>query len=161
LAGFVTVANSFTFLRRTTQFTLFNVALDQMTLLGFFTLAMLGALYEIAPCLVRTPWPAPRWVKLHFAVATLAAVVIAVAFGAGGVVQGLAINDATLPYFAVVKRYLPFAATGTLAWLLVLVGALLLALNFARLVAVHCRQTCIPALKGWFRAESVPSEVKA
>jgi cytochrome c oxidase cbb3-type subunit 1 len=161
LAGVLNVANSFAGLRRFTQFTLFPLALDYLTLLGFVSLAVLGAMYDLAPRLMRQPWPALSWAKYHFGLASLGSGVIVLAYGAGGVVHGLAMNDSSLPYFAVVKRYLPFAATGTLGWLLLLVGACLLALNLARLLAAQCDRVCLPAVRGWLRAAGAPAEEKA
>ncbi len=159
VAGGLGVLNSLVSVRYTTQFTLVTTGLDQLTLMGFFGMAALGVLYFVVPRLLGRDWPRPAFANLHFLLAASAVVLIAVAFLGGGLAQGAALNDPELPFINVVKRYLPFAATGTLAQLLFLVGGGLFALNLLLALLACCRDACVPAAKAL--VARIPAEVKA
>jgi cytochrome c oxidase cbb3-type subunit 1 len=140
--GVISAVTAVDFVRRGTQFTLFPVGVDQLFLLGFVAMALLGAVYHVVPRLMGRPWPATGWVKAHFVLAAVA-VVLAVGAGlVGGIVHGRALDDPSLTFLLVQRRYLPFASTVTLAQLLFLVGNVLLVLNLVRLIAGACCERC-------------------
>ncbi len=159
VAGGLGALNSLASVRYTTQFTLVTVGLDQLALMGFFGMAALGALYFVVPRLLARDWPRPALANLHFVFAAAAVAVIAVAFLGGGLAQGAALNDPELPFINVVKRYLPFASSGTLAQLLFLAGTGLFALNLLLALIACCRAACVPAAKALMAP--LPVEVKA
>lgn len=132
--GLLAAVNSLGTVRRITQFTLVTSALDEGTLLGLFSMALFGAMYWIAPRLVQRPWPSAAGVRWHFRLAALAVIVLLVAFLIGGVLQGLALNHPSVPFSQVQSTYLPFAANGTLAQLLFLIGNVLFAVNWVSLL---------------------------
>lgn len=157
--GVLAAVNSLASVRKITQFTLFTPGLDQLTVLGVCGMALQGALYFIVPRLLGVPWPAPLLARLHFFLAAAAVLVLAVAFLAGGVAQGLALNNPDLGFIQVVGRYLSFAATGTLAHLLWLGGAALFAVNLILALVVCGRRAAQPAVRAlWTPA---PTEVEA
>jgi cytochrome c oxidase cbb3-type subunit 1 len=119
-------ANSLPAVRFWTGHTLFASGLDELLLWGVFGMAMLGAVYYLVPRLVEREWPRPAWVRLHLGLAAGGVVILALAHLLGGGVQGAAINDPGLPFEQVSRRCLPFIATGTLAWLILWGGTLLL-----------------------------------
>lgn len=160
IAGVVTGLNSLGFVRRTTQFTLMTAALDQLLLQGFVGLALLGATYYLVPRLTAREWPSRGWAAGHFWCAALAVAVMTLAFAVGGWLQGHALNDPALPFFLVIKRYLPFASMGTLTQLLLLLGNMLLVLNLGRMLLAATRESCVPAVRQWVGAGTGVAEVK-
>jgi len=149
------------FLRRTTQFTLFTPGLDHLWLDGFFALAMLGAAYYVVPKLTGRDWPSPGLTRLHFYCQVVGVGLFFVAYAAGGLVHGTTMNDPALPFFYVIKRYLPFAATGTLANLILLVGYGALAAHVAWLITRWCRDVCAPLARELLEPTATAQEVKA
>lgn len=145
--GALTVVNAFAAVRRYTQYTLVTVALDQLFLLGFVSAALFGVLYHVTPKLLGRDWPSVRALKLHRLGLVSSVGLILVAYGVGGVLQGLALNDANLPFPDVLKRTVPFIGIGTLANLIFLASSLCLAWNLARLLITLCRERCLPAAK--------------
>ncbi len=159
LAMSSTSLNSLASLRRITQFTFLQPALDLSMLVGFLTLALLGAIYEIVPRLLGTPWPSSRLSRGHCIAASISAAMLTVGFGIGGVVQGVALSDTRLPISSVIERWLPFAAAGTIGWLVAVGASLLLFANLVWMAAVHCRQVLWPAVAVWFRTTRTGTEV--
>ena len=159
LTGALSALNSLASVRHLTHFTLVGPGLDQLTAAGFFGMAAFGVWYFMVTRVTGIYWLAPGLVKVVFVMWAGASLLVALAFLPGGVLQGLALNDPDLSFLAVVKRYLPFASTGTLAHLLLLSGALVFALNLALVLAAAVRRCWVPAARGWLAP--VPSEVKA
>jgi cbb3-type cytochrome oxidase subunit 1 len=148
--GVFTTATSLDFVRRSTQFTLFPVGVDQLFLLGFVGMALLGTIYHAVPRLAGRPWPGAGWIRAHFACAAVAVALSAGAGLVGGLAHGRALDDPALTFVLVQRRYLPFASTATLAQLVYLAGSVLLAINLVRLVAGLGRDYCAPVARGWF-----------
>ncbi|MCP5523189.1 MAG: cbb3-type cytochrome c oxidase subunit I [Verrucomicrobiales bacterium] len=151
--------SGFEFLHARTGYTLFAAGLDWLVLWGAFGTAMLGALYYIVPRLLGEDWIRPGWVRLHFGLAVGAVTLLVLSSLLGGWVQGGAINDPSLEYVRVAKRYIPFAATGTLAFLVLWGGALLLVIQLKWMLLRRWLGHCLPKLRGW--CAPVDSEVRA
>lgn len=163
VTGALAAVNSLLGVRRLTQFTLVTPGLDYLWMQGVAGLALLGALYYMVPRLLDQNWPAAGLARVHFYLAGAGVLVLGTAFMVGGLAHGAALNDPQLGFILVVKRYLPFAATGTLAQLLWLCGALLFALNLF-LALVHCLQHAAqPVWRTWWTPQPAgpqPAEVK-
>lgn len=159
--GLLGALNAFSVFRNTTQFTLFTFGLDQLTFLGFFLPSLLSVVYLAGPGLLGRDLPYPGLVRWHFRFLAVGVGLIGVAFLVGGWLQGLAMNDPGMPFFAVMKRYLPFASTGTLAHLVVLAGSLTLAVNALVFLVRRGAECCRPALEEWRRSPAPIAEVKA
>ncbi len=85
-----------------TQFTWFVAAQHQVVIFGFFVLVVTGAVYHIAPRITGLPVCA-RCVTVHFWSAVLGIVLYAVPLAAGGVMQGLKLNTASVAFMDVVN----------------------------------------------------------
>jgi cytochrome c oxidase cbb3-type subunit 1 len=161
--GALTAVNSLLGVRRLTQFTLLTPGLDYLWMQGVAGLALLGALYYVVPRLLGQAWPSAGLARAHFYLAAAGVLVLGVAFVVGGLAHGAALNDPQLGFILVVKRYLPFAATGTLAHLLWLCGALLFALNLLGALVRCLRHAAQPVWQAWWTpqpAGAQPAEVK-
>lgn len=163
VAGALSAVNSLLGVRRLTQFTLMTPGLDHLWMQGVAGLALLGGLYYLVPRVLGLAWPVAGLARAHFYLAGTAVLVLGAAFVAGGLAHGAALNDPQLSFLLVLKRYLPFASTGTLAHLLWLGGALLFALNLL-LALVRCGQRAVlPAWRAWWTPQpgaAQPAEVK-
>src|SRR4030095_1650736 len=62
------------------HFTLFNSAMNDLLLYGFFSMVMFGAIYYITPRLVGCEWLSRTLIKLHF---------LGSAYGGGMVIASL------------------------------------------------------------------------
>jgi cytochrome c oxidase cbb3-type subunit 1 len=123
---------------RVVQFTHFEQAQSQLAVLGAFSLIIFGALYFILPRLVGKAWPSVGLIRFHFLASLLGVILIVVGLAAAGVVQGTALNDASIGFADI--------ATRTRPWLLLaLVGQgvfLLGSLAFAAHVGCLLRSAC-------------------
>lgn len=151
--------NGFAFLHARTGYTLFAAGLDWLILWGAFGTAMLGAVYYIVPRLLGQDWVRPGWARLHLGLAVGGIVLLVFSSLLGGWIHGGAINDPTVDSVQVAKRYIPFAATGTLAFLVLWVGAVLLVVQLKWLLLRRWQEHCQPKLRSWGVPEN--SEVRA
>ncbi len=155
----LTIVNNFGFIRFNTHFTLFTLGLDWLLLMGAFGMSMMGAAYYVVPRLLGRDWERPRWVRIHLGLAAGAVVILVGASLLGGWVHGAAMNDPALPFVDVTRRYIPFAATGTLAFLLFLLATLMLVAQVKLLLWGRYATQCLPVVRGWIEPES--EEAKA
>lgn len=145
----LSVVNSLSFFRRHTQFSLFSPGLDWLLLWGVFGMAMLGAVYYIVPRLLAAEWLRPTWIRLHLGLGAGAVVILVGASLLGGWLHGTAMSDPSIPFVDVARRYIPFAATGTLAWLLLLAANALLAVHVFWLAWRACAAPRLPEVRSW------------
>ena len=161
LVGVLSGLNAFPGVRRFTQFTLFGVGLDQLTLWGVYAAGAFAGVYAMIPALAGREWPIPGLARAHLGLVLAGVALVAIAYPAGGLVQGTALDSPAIPFFQVVKRFIPFASMGTLAQLLFLSGSVLLGANLAGLLLIGCRERCVPAVRSFLAPEARPAEVKA
>lgn len=154
LAGLLQAVQSLGAASKVTQFTLFITAQRQLCLYGFFAMILFGAIYHIVPHLTRLEWPSARLVNLHFACASSGIVLYVVPLLVGGILQGLALNKASVPFLEVMKSSLVFLRISTLGDVLMAAGNLALTLNFVQLLARQCRSCCLPALRSLAKPET-------
>ncbi len=131
LSGLLLVCGSCPRFSEVVNFTWFMAAQSQLALYGFFAMTMFGAMYHIIPRLLNTELPWSKGVRLHFWLAAAGIVIYALPLLIGGLMQGMAINDATKPYLEVVKRTLPFLRASTTGDLLMAAGHVVLLMNLA------------------------------
>src|ERR1700756_2399984 len=96
---------------------------------------MFGALYYIVPRLTGTEFASPGSIRWHFRLAVLGILLYTVPLALGGIKQGLALNNAELPFLDVVKSTLPFLRASTTGDLFMALGHLVLFLNLIGLLA--------------------------
>ena len=106
---------------RTVEFTWFGPAQVQLQILGFATMILLGAIYEIIPRVMGTALPFGKLVNLQFFASMLGTLLLVISLAVAGVKQGKANFDP-----AAAKFWLQMS-TGGIA--LLLLGSLALLLN--------------------------------
>jgi len=112
-----------------THFTHFAEARVLQGLYGFFAMVMFGAAYYVLPRLLLKEWPSAVLIRLHFWAAALGATLYWVALSVGGWIQGQEMNQAATPFVEVVQHTLPWLFAGSIAWILLAIGHLALAVN--------------------------------
>jgi cytochrome c oxidase cbb3-type subunit 1 len=111
------------------EFTWFGPAQVQLQLLGFFTMVMLGAIYELLPGVMEDKLPFPKLAKLHFWLAIAGVLLFVIPLAIAGVEQGIKLQHADVPLAdANAAAMMPFRISTT-GQLILLLGALLFALN--------------------------------
>jgi cytochrome c oxidase cbb3-type subunit 1 len=101
------------------QFTWFMPAQHHLAIYGFFVMAATGGAYYIVPRITGLPLCA-RCVAVHFWVAALGIALTVLPLVVGGIVQGLKLNQGSLPIMDVVNATLMTLRVSTLGEALVL-----------------------------------------
>lgn len=156
--GVMSATGGFSTVRRVVQFTLFPIAADQLLAMGLGWMGILGVVYHTVPRVMKQPWASVGFIRAHFVLAGGSVLVLVAAYGIGGWVQGLALNHADIPFIVVVKRSVPFLASGTLASLFSWLGSLVLLVNLGRLLLGAWRGWGLPEVRAW--VEPWDSEAK-
>lgn len=135
--AFSSIQGSFEALRSintVTHFTHFTVAHAHLGLYGFVTMVMFGAIYFVMPRIVAWEWPYPKLIEWHFWLVVVGFFIYFVALTTGGVLQGLAMLDATRPFMDSVTVTVPYLALRSVGGMLMTAGHLVFAFHFAAMV---------------------------
>ena len=114
-----------------THFTHFTVAHAHLGLYGFVTMVMFGAIYFVMPRIMAWEWPYPRLIEWHFWLVVVGFAIYFVGLTIGGVLQGLAMVDATRPFMDSVTVTLPYLEARSVGGTLMTAGHLVFAFHFA------------------------------
>ena len=142
-----------------TQFTLYRTGQQMLLVQGFFALTALGGIYHILPKVADLKWPFARLVRAHFWLAILGVLLIALPYAVGGWMQGVKLNNPSLPFVDIARSTLMpirMVSVGELLWLL---GGLLFAANVFALVYRWVRVVARPIVEAAAPIEA--SEVRA
>jgi cytochrome c oxidase cbb3-type subunit I len=129
LAGLMFIAEVCPQISRVTEFTWFGPAQTQLQLLGFFTIVMCGAIYELLPRVMNFALPFPKFVRVQHWLFMLGVILWAGSLAVGGVAQGMKLMDANVAFADSTGAALMFLRAGSTGLLLILLGALLFAAN--------------------------------
>jgi cytochrome c oxidase cbb3-type subunit 1 len=140
LGGVLTAITAIRGVAKLTQFTFVSVAQTQLLLDGAFSFMIFGALYFLVPRLVGKPWPSAALIRIHFA-AVLSGLVLKVGgLFVAGWIQGGDLNHAAVSFPTIAGDVQMWLIAATAGQVLMLLGSLALALNFARLLVVRVEQ---------------------
>ncbi|MEI7809831.1 MAG: cbb3-type cytochrome c oxidase subunit I, partial [Verrucomicrobiota bacterium] len=145
---------------RVLDFTWFNFGVTQWQLLGFATMILVGAIYEILPRVMARNLPLPKLAKANFFLLAGGTLLFVIPLLIGGLEQGMKLADANIPFADASAVALKFLRISTTGQLLVLLGALCLLLN----VFVMTIQWKLGLIKTVIAAVTAPlktSEVKS
>ena len=93
---------------RVVHFTQYTIAHAHFGVYGFASFIAFGSVYFLLPRLIEREWPYPALIKWHFWLAIGGFAVYFIALTVGGVLQGLAMLDATRPFIDSVRVTMPF-----------------------------------------------------
>jgi len=169
VSGFMFITSACPHFSRIIGFTWFGPAQVQLQILGFFTIVMCGAIYELLPRIMGFELPFPRFVRVQHWLFMLGVLLWAGALAVGGVEQGIKLSDSSSAFADSTAAALMALRVGTTGLMLILLGALLFALNVFAVTfkwKMALLKAGIAAIKEPLEAESAPArsdtgEVKA
>ncbi|HTI71316.1 MAG TPA: cbb3-type cytochrome c oxidase subunit I [Candidatus Limnocylindria bacterium] len=112
-----------------THFTHHTIAHAHVGMYAFFTMVMFGSMYYILPRVTQREWPSARLISLHFWGSALGIILYVVPLSYGGILQGQALNDASIPFLKVVALTLPYLKIRTFAGVILALGHVAFAVN--------------------------------
>ena len=145
---------------RVVDATWFGPAQTQLHILGFFTIVICGAIYELLPGVMCFELSFPKFVRVQHWFFMLGLLLLVVPLAIGGMVQGYQLQDASVPFATIrdgTSHYLQLSSMGLL---LLLAGSLLLAANiFAMTIRwkLELGKTVVIAIKSALEPQEVKS----
>src|SRR5712691_5470256 len=129
---------------RIVQFTEATTGYTYMGLYAFFTMVTFGSMYYIVPRLVGREWRYASLIKLHFWASTYGIGLMVLLLLVGGFVQGLSLNDPTLPFAESTETILPYLRGRSLSWILLIVSHFVFAFHFGLMLLGFGRTASVP-----------------
>jgi cytochrome c oxidase cbb3-type subunit I len=126
IAWLMNVAISLRELSPFLHFTWFTFAQSHLNLFGFFSLTMIGAIYYIVPRVTGLNWPCGNRIKASYWLAAIGTVLYVGSLAAGGILQGVKLNNPETSYAVVSKAYLMPLRLSSLGEILILTANVLL-----------------------------------
>jgi cytochrome c oxidase cbb3-type subunit 1 len=126
------------------HFTEASEAYSQLGLYAFFTMVMFGSMYYIVPRLVGREWRYATLIKLHFWGSVYGIGLTILMLIVGGIVQGVSMNDATLPFNESVQGALPYLRGITIGALLLTGAHFMFAFHFGLMLLGLGRTSSVP-----------------
>lgn len=126
VGGLIVVAIAAVFLNlpestlKFSQFSMSGYGFEILTLYGFFSLVMFGAIYFIVPRVTGREWLSRRLIRMHFFFSIYGIVSVALIAIFGGVQQGIGQEEFGQPWMEVATRAYPYAVFITIAWCFIL-----------------------------------------
>lgn len=121
-----------------TQFTYFAAAQQQLGLYGSISMLLFGSLYFAVPRLTGRSWASTALLRGHSALAILGIVLLVVTLAVAGWTQGHDLKQATTSFADIAAHTRPWLLGVTAAQGILLLGNILLLVNFALSVSSVC-----------------------
>ncbi len=144
LGGLVDAITAFRGVAAITQFTFVEVAQQQLALYAGFTLILLGAIYFAVPRLLGRGWFSANLVIGHAAIAFTGVALLVVSLLGAGWVQGHDLLDAKISFADIAIHTRPWLLAATAAQGILLLGNLLLLVNFLETACAGCCASATP-----------------
>jgi len=136
VGDFLTAFNSIALI---THFTYFEAAQRQLAFYGAASMMLFGGLYYGLPKISGRAWASCALVKAHLILSGAGIVLLVVSLAGAGVVQGGSLLDPAISFDAIGRLTRPWLLAASGAQALLLLGNLLMLLNFLR-TACCCRE---------------------
>ncbi len=81
-----------------------------------------GAIYALLPHMTGKNWPQVQRIKAHFWTSVYGSGLVGFVLAIGGMSQGMALQEAHLPFEETLLRVLPYLTGQTLGWFLIFIG---------------------------------------
>jgi cytochrome c oxidase cbb3-type subunit 1 len=118
------------YFNRLVHFTQYKVAHAHLGLYGFFSMIMFGSIYFVMPRVLEREWPYPKLIAWHFWLTSIGFAIYFVALTIGGILQGIALLDATRPFMDSVTVLTPYLNARTFGGALMTAGHVIFAYHF-------------------------------
>ena len=113
-----------------THFTHFTVGHAHHGVYAFFTMIMFGGIYYMMPRMLHREWPSAKLIQIHFWASGIGILIMVIALQVGGWYQGLAINNAEIPFLEIVQNTLPWLKARSVSGVFITIGHVAFAINF-------------------------------
>ena len=120
--------------QQTVHFTHYTIGHAHLGVYAFLTMMLFGAMYYITPRVARWDWARPSWIEVHFWLTVSGVLLYVGAMCLGGYLQGRALNNAAIPFPAVVELTRPYLTLRSLSGALIGAGHVIFAVLFAEVV---------------------------
>jgi cytochrome c oxidase cbb3-type subunit 1 len=132
-------------------------------LYAFFTMVMFGSIYYILPRVLHREWPSATLISLHFWTTAIGSLVMVIVLSIVGTKQGLAMNNASIPFLSmeqadVVRATIEGLKLRSYTGILITIGHLAFAINFTWMLFRPRAENTAPTL---FRNPDPDLEVTA
>lgn len=104
------------------QFSMSGYGFEILSIYGFFSFVMFGAIYFIVPRVTRREWLSRRFIKWHFFPSVYGVAIIALIAIFGGIQQGIGQEEFEQSWSEVAKRAVPYAWAITIVWCFILLS---------------------------------------
>ncbi|MEP6809271.1 MAG: cbb3-type cytochrome c oxidase subunit I [Chthoniobacterales bacterium] len=129
---------------RVTHFTEAGLAYTQLGVYAFFTMVMFGAMYYIVPRLVGREWRYASLIKLHFWASTYGIGLMILMLFAGGLVQGIDLNNPGASFAESTQTVLPYLRGHSIASVLLTAAHCIFAFHFGMMLFGLGRTSTMP-----------------
>jgi cbb3-type cytochrome oxidase subunit 1 len=123
-------------------------------------MTMFGTIYSVAPQVTGMDWPWTKTIRAHFWFSAIGTALLVIPLAAGGLVQGIKLNNPQVAFMDVTNTTLMFVRMSTVGNALILAGNLLLVLNLAGLSVRYARPQ-VAAIYRWMKAAPKLREAKS
>ncbi len=106
------------------HFTDYTTGTLLLSLLGFFSMTLFGAVYYIMPRLVDVSWLSPPLIRWHFWLAVVGISLMVFSMTLGGMIEGIALNDPAISFINVLSYAAPWRWLVVCSWILVFLSGL-------------------------------------
>src|ERR671936_91346 len=121
-----------------------NVAYSHLGLYAFFSMIMFGSMYYIVPRLVGREWRFASLIKIHFWASVYGIGLMTLMLIAGGMVQGMNMDNPTLPFTESTQSVLPYLRGRSLSGILMTVAHFVFAYHFLLMLLGLGRTASVP-----------------
>jgi cytochrome c oxidase cbb3-type subunit 1 len=126
------------------QFSEVSVAYSHLGLYAFFSMIMFGAMYYIVPRLVGREWRFASLIKIHFWASVYGIGLMTLMLLAGGMVQGMNMDNPSLPFTESTQSVLPYLRGRSLSGILMTVAHFVFAYHFLLMLLGLGRTASVP-----------------
>ena len=128
------------------HFTHYTIGHAHLGVYGFLSMILFGAMYYIMPRLAKWEWPYPGLIKAHFWTTASGIALYVAALCLGGWIQGVEMNNATIPFIDVVNATKPYLWARSVGGSLMGLGHVIFAYQFFLVIKRAGPRRFAPAL---------------
>jgi cytochrome c oxidase cbb3-type subunit 1 len=126
-----------------TEFTWLVPAAFTLHSYGFFAMLMFAALYFALPQFMGADFWCRRMMRLQFVLSILGLLLTVLPLAAGGILQGISLQNPSIPFLDVAQKMLMFLRVSTLGDLLILAANCAFAVNLISAVVSYYRKQAV------------------
>ncbi|MCX6952370.1 MAG: cbb3-type cytochrome c oxidase subunit I [Verrucomicrobia bacterium] len=138
LGAVLDAVTSFRGVALVTQFTYLSTAQQQLAIYGGISMLLFGSIYFAVPRLTGQAWSSGALLKGHVVLSMLGVLLLVGSLAAAGWTQGHELNDAKVSFADIGAHTRPWLLAVSVAQLTLLLGNILLLVNFAQSVCAAC-----------------------